>query len=72
MNFLQIHLMYISKDGKSAYEGVMVSKLDSQTYSSVFKSHWVPLSCGFVLHLSKKFNKYAHLTARGTFNKNRY
>ena len=34
--------------------GVMVSKVDKQTYTSEFDSHWVPNSCGLVLHLSKK------------------
>ena len=34
--------------------GVMVSKLDKQTYTSEFESHWVPLSYGLVPHLSKK------------------
>ena len=37
--------------------GVMVSKLDQQTYTSEFESHWVPLSHGLVPHLSKKLNK---------------
>ena len=34
--------------------GVMVSKLDLQTYTSEFESHWAPLSYGLVPHLSKK------------------
>ncbi len=37
--------------------GVMVSKLDWQTYTSEFESHWVPHSYGLVLHLSKKLSK---------------
>ena len=36
---------------------VMVSKLDLQTYTSEFKSHWVPHSYGLVPHLSKKLSK---------------
>ena len=32
----------------------MVSKLDLQTYTSEFESHWAPLSYGLVPHLSKK------------------
>ena len=37
-----------------AFGGVMVSKLDLQTYTSEFESHWAPLSYGLVPHLSKK------------------
>ena len=37
--------------------GVMVSKLDEQTYTSEFESHWVPLSYGLVPHLSKMLSK---------------
>ena len=37
--------------------GVMVSKVDLQAFTSEFDSHWVPHSCGFVLHLSKKPSK---------------
>ena len=36
----------------------MVSKLDKQTYTSEFESHWVPLSYGLVPHLSKKLRKF--------------
>ena len=43
------------------YGGVMVSKLDLQTYTSEFESHWVPLSCGLVPHLSKKLSKFPHM-----------
>ena len=32
----------------------MVSKLDQQTFSSEFESHWVSHSYGLVSHLSKK------------------
>ena len=46
---------------KSTSGGVMVSKLDKQTYTSEFESHWVPLSYGLVLHLSKKLCKLPHL-----------
>ena len=34
--------------------GVTVSKLDSQTYTSEFESHWVPHSFGLVPHRSKE------------------
>ena len=37
--------------------GVMVSKLDEQTYTSEFESHRVPLSYGLVPRLSKKLSK---------------
>ena len=45
-----------SKLGASG--GVMVSKLDLQTYTSEFESHLVPLSYGLVPHLSKKLSKF--------------
>ena len=35
----------------------MVSKLDSQTYTSEFESHWVPHSFGLVLNRSKDLRK---------------
>ena len=38
--------------------GVMFSKVDQQTYTSEFDSHWVPNSCGLVLHLSKSLVNY--------------
>ena len=41
------------KKKKGASGGVMVSKLDKQTFTSEFESHWVPLSYGLVPHLSK-------------------
>ena len=34
----------------------MVSKLDEQTYTSEFESHWVPLSYFLEPHLSKKLS----------------
>ena len=37
--------------------GVMVSKLVYRTFKSELDSHWVPQSCGPVLHLSKKLSK---------------
>ena len=43
------------QEGISA--SVLVSKLDLQTYTSEFESHWVPLSYGLVPHLSKKLCK---------------
>ena len=42
--------------------GVMVSKLDSQTYTSEFESHWVPHSFGLVLNRSKDLRKLLHLS----------
>ena len=35
----------------------MVSKLDLQTYTNEFESHWVSHSYGLVLHLCKKLCK---------------
>ena len=37
--------------------GVTVSKLDEQTYTSEFESHWVPHSFGLVPHRSKELCK---------------
>ena len=44
----------------------MVSKLDLQTYTSEFESHWAPLSYGLVPHLSKKslVNYHAWVSSR--------
>ena len=42
---------------KGTSGGVTVSKLDKQTYTSESESHWVPISYGLVLHLSKKLSK---------------
>ena len=41
--------------------GVMVSKLDKQTYTSEFESHWVPISYGLVPNLSKKLCKFPYI-----------
>ena len=41
------------KTNMGASSGVMVSKLDYQTFLNEFVSHWVPHSYGFVPHLSK-------------------
>ena len=41
--------------------GVMVSKLDSQTYTSEFESHWVPHSFGLVLNRSKDLRNLLYL-----------
>ena len=47
------HLMkYLGASGS-----VMVCKLDLQTYTSEFESHWVPHSYGLVPYLSKKLSK---------------
>ena len=48
--------------------GVMVSKLDKQTYTSEFESHWVPLSYGLVPHLSKKLNKISNVLRHSLFH----
>ena len=45
---------------EGAFGGVMVSKLDLQTYTSEFKFHWVPLSYGLVPHRSKMLSKLPH------------
>ena len=47
-----------TSDGhQGASSGVMVGKLDDQTYTSDFESHLVPNSYGLVTHLSKKLSK---------------
>ena len=39
----------------------MVSKLDKQTFTGEFESHWVPHSYGLVSHLNKSLvNYYLH------------
>ena len=48
-------LLVIWRKGTSG--GVMVSKLDLQTYTSEFESHWVPHSFGLVLNRSKDLRK---------------
>ena len=40
--------------------GVIVSKLDSQSFTSELESHLVPHSYAHVPHLSKKLCKYIH------------
>ena len=45
------------KQAVGASGSVIVSKLDLQTYTSEFESHWVPHSYGLVPHLSKKLSK---------------
>ena len=42
--------------------GVTVSKLDKQTYTSEFESHWAPHSFGFVPHRSKELCKLLKVT----------
>ena len=37
--------------------GVMVSKLNKQTFTSEFESHWAPHSVGLVPHRSKKLGR---------------
>ena len=52
------------------YGGVMVSKLDKQTYTSEFESHWVPHSFGLVPHRSKELRKllYICVSVRNTYS----
>ena len=50
--------------------GVMVSKLDKQTYTSEFESHWVPLSYGLVPHLSKSLVNFQNPTSLKRLNAN--
>ena len=49
--------IYLIPLWKGTSGGVMVSKLDSQTYTSEFESHWVPHSFGLVLNRSKDLRK---------------
>ena len=37
-----------------AFGGVLVSKVDYQTITSEFESHWVPHPYGLLLSISKK------------------
>ena len=46
---------------RSASGDVMISKINWQTYTSEFGSHWVPHSFGFVPHLSRKLCKLLHM-----------
>ena len=46
----------------------MVSKLDYQTDTSEFESHWVPLSYGLVPHLNKMLSKLQPLSGLGYQN----
>ena len=48
-------MMMVKNLGNSA--GVMVSKLDEQTFTSEFEFHWVPPSFDFVSYQSKKLCK---------------
>ena len=50
--------------------GLMDSKLDQQTYTTEFESHWVPLSYGLVPHLSKKLSKLPPYFRRADTYKN--
>ena len=59
----------------------MVSKLDSQTYTSEFESHWVPHLFGLLLNRSKDLRKLLFLSLvpggfffffSGTVNAGRY
>ena len=49
---------------KGTLGGLMVSRLDKQTFSSEFDSHWVPHSCVLKPHLSKKLKKLLLLLAQ--------
>ena len=55
VHYFNFHIVLTIIKGTSG--SVMVSKLDLQTYTSEFESHWVPHSYGFVPHLSKKLSK---------------
>ena len=46
---------------RGVLDGVMVSKLDEQSFMSEFESHWVPNSYDLVSHLSKKLSKLLNL-----------
>ena len=52
-----------------ASSGVMDSKLDKQTFTSEFKSHWVPPLYDLVPHLRKKLSK---LLLKNSFLKIKY
>ena len=41
--------------GRDALDGVMVGKVEQQTFMSEFESHWEPYLFGHILHLSKTF-----------------
>ena len=43
------------------FGGVMVSKLDEQTYMSEFESHWMPHLFGLVPHRSKELRKLLYV-----------
>ena len=45
-----------------ASDGVIVSKLDLQIYTSELESHWVRHSYGLVSHLSKKLSKLPNVS----------
>ena len=51
----QKNLVYSSLPG--ALVGIMVSKLDKQTFTSEFESQWVPYSYGLELHQNKKLSE---------------
>ena len=42
---------------KGTFGGVTVSKLDYETHTCEFESHWVPHSFGLVPHQSKELRK---------------
>ena len=43
---------------KDTSGGIMVSKLDQQTFTSEFEFHWVPYSFGLVPHQNKKLRQF--------------
>ena len=63
---VQITILATARITKGTSGGVMVSKLDSQTYTSEFESHWVPHSFGLVLNRSKDLRKLLQLGSRET------
>ena len=52
--------------------GVMVNKLDEQTFKSEFEFHWVPHSYGLVSHLSKKLSKLQQHLEKGASGGGRF
>ena len=54
-----VSIEYMIYKGTSG--GVTVSKLDWQTYTSEFESHWAPRSVGLVPHQSKALCKLQYM-----------
>ena len=56
MGIRELGFTYLSFN-RGTSGGLTVSKLDYQTFTSEFESHWAPLSFGLVPHLSKELFK---------------